>query len=156
MNKRIETTEHIAKRLSEITPENGYLTDVGRNVYIGNVVLQEIETPCVVLIPEDESPKFPTSPFGATNITYEVFAFAQWSLPTIPYSPNGGNEGEYLVIDNMLDDLKKAIGNCQDHQTVEIIQYLSGDAIYSADGGNNIGAQITIEAMTSEPAEDWT
>lgn len=155
MNQRTDATEYIAGKLSDILVGSEYATDIGRTVYIGNITMQEMEVPCVVLIPEDESPVNPSIPTGAISISYEIFSFMRWTDSAAPFSVGADNDGEYKKIDDMLHDIKSAIGECHDNKQVSIVSYISADAIYSADGGGNIGAQVSISVTTKDQGIDW-
>jgi len=129
MSARTTLTAAIAARLA---------TGWGASsVFVGVGQANELEAPCVILTPGDETPKS-REPLGNVEIQYSIAGYR--SRLTV-----GGEE--YTIIDDIIDDIRAAVEACGT-LPVYSITYSGASPIYSEAGGDIVGAELRYSIST--------
>jgi hypothetical protein len=126
MSARTTLTAAIAARLAAD----------GATVYIGRKRSNELEAPCIILVPGDEVPKS-NEPLGNVEISYSIAAYRKRSEET---------DEEYIVIDSAIGDIRAAVEACG--LPAYWVAYDGARPIYSEEGGDLIGAELRYSIST--------
>lgn len=141
----------IQERLAEITIANGYLTDIGNQVFRGKIKIDESDVPCVVLDEGGDKLKGDAAPSNmpGTMKLKPVQLLQRYHVSGHMHcDPDHPNDTAHL----MLADLKKAVfsGDRTLSGVVRNISYIGRDIGRREDGLALVAAVVAFDCEFTE------
>lgn len=125
----------LTARLQQISPANGYLTEIGARVYRGKLRLDESHMPCVVIVEGEDTSASAQAARCKTEATYLLEGHAACD-------PDHPNDMAHLIV----ADLKRAIfaGDLSFGRRAIACRYVGRDISPRTDGLALVSAHIEI------------
>ena len=142
-------TEAIRDRLKLITLDNGYRTNIGRNVHVGKPHGTPTDVPCLFLLPTRE---LEAKQYGVAHRerTYAITGFAR-ARETVISGHGAGFADEWIVIDAIIADVCEALeaGAAFSDALIEHLAYDGAEPAYGEDGGDVTGVELNYAVRFS-------
>ena len=139
---RTRITAQMAVLLGQISPLEGYRTDVGTNVQVRLVAGQATQAPVCYLTPEREigAPEYGNT---VCESTYSVTVIVGRKDVWIQDYPDA--DAEWVIIDSLIGDVRKALESRDAtlEALIERLRYDGAEPAYREDAGELIGAKLT-------------
>jgi hypothetical protein len=133
MTTPAEITAALTASLATATEANGYSSDIGRAVFVGELRGDAVQTPCTFILPGRTTFSGP----DATR-TYDITGYCDASAAGL---------SEHGLVDAIAWDIRRCLA-AEDPALAALVRQIrvAGDSPgYREDGGSLVGASVAIE-----------
>jgi len=145
---RTTLTDALKTQLESVLRDNGSRLDLGQTVLIGRMRGNELETPCILLMPGTEAPAPDSHYLGHVQIDYTVSGYVN-RLNEVATEYTADPHADWALVDAIIADLRAAVEDWCDLSTyADGIQYQGAQPFYEEQAGELVGAELRYVITT--------